>query len=80
MYAERKGWALEGVSVSLRHSRVHARDCADCESGHGLLDRIEVVIELDEPLDEQQRRRLMEIADKCSVHRTLRSQVLIERS
>ncbi|MFM9432777.1 putative OsmC-like protein/alpha/beta superfamily hydrolase [Arthrobacter sp. MP_2.3] len=78
MYARRKNWPLEKVTVSLRHSRIHARDCAGCEAGAGQVDRIERVIRLDGDLDESQRQRLREIADKCPVHRTLHSEVLID--
>ncbi|MBP2217620.1 bifunctional alpha/beta hydrolase/OsmC family protein [Arthrobacter sp. CAN_C5] len=77
MYADRKKWPLEKVTVSLRHSRIHAQDCADCETETGKLDRIERVIRFDGDLDEDQRQRLREIADKCPVHRTLRSEILI---
>jgi putative redox protein len=77
MYADRKGWPLERVTVELRHSRVHAQDCADCETKTGILDRIQRTIRLDGDLDEQQRQRLMDIADKCPVHRTLNSEVQI---
>ncbi len=75
MYAARKQWPLENVSVSLRHSRTHAKDCEDCETSSGRLDRIERVIELTGDLDAEQRQRLLEIADRCPVHRTLRSEV-----
>lgn len=78
MYARRKQWPLAGVSVSLRHSRIHAADCAGCETHVGKIDRIERVIRLDGDLDEDQRRRLFEIADRCPVHRTLRSEILID--
>ncbi|MER6950300.1 alpha/beta fold hydrolase [Nonomuraea sp. NPDC000554] len=78
MYADRKQWPLRNVSVRLRHSRIHARDCADCETKVGLLDRITREVHLDGPLTDDQRRRLMEIADKCPVHRTLTSEVVIE--
>ncbi|PXY27906.1 bifunctional alpha/beta hydrolase/OsmC family protein [Prauserella muralis] len=75
MYAERKGWPLEHVSVALRHSRIHAEDCAHCETRAGRLDRIERTIRLEGDLDAGQRERLLAIADKCPVHRTLRSEV-----
>ena len=75
MYAARKGWPLENVSVSLRHSRIHAEDCADCATQSGRLDRIERVIDLTGDLDAEQRLRLLEIADRCPVHRTLHSEV-----
>jgi putative redox protein len=77
MYADRKGWPLERVSVQLRHSRIHARDCAECETTTGLLDRIERVIRFDGNLDADQRKRLLEIADKCPVHRTLHSEIVV---
>ena len=78
MYADRKGWPLERVAVTLRHDKIHAQDCADCETREGKLDRIERALSLGGPLDDEQRRRLLEIADKCPVHRTLHSEVLIE--
>lgn len=71
MYARRKGWPLEGVTVRLRHDRIHAADCADCETREGMVDRIERQIELAGPLSDEQRARLLDIADKCPVHRTL---------
>ena len=72
MYADRKRWPLDAVSVRLRHSRIHAEDCAECESETGYIDRLErdVHIEGDE-LDDEQRARLLEIANRCPVHRTL---------
>lgn len=78
MYAERKKWPLEKVTVSLRHSRIHAQDCADCETETGQVDRIERVIRFDGDLDDDQRQRLREIADKCPVHRTLHSEIVID--
>ena len=77
LYAERKGLALERVTVTLRHAKIHAADCADCETKEGMLDRIDRTIGLEGELDAEQRRRLMEIADKCPVHRTLTSEVEI---
>jgi putative redox protein len=75
LYAERKALPLKRVSVLLRHSKIHATDCRTCESTQGQIDRIERVITLDGDLDNAQRNRLMEIADKCPVHRTLTSEV-----
>lgn len=75
MYANRKGWPLESVTVSLSHSREHAADCRDCETKEGLLDRIDCDIEFHGPLTPEQKQRLLEIADKCPVHRTLKSEI-----
>ncbi len=77
MYARRKGWPLEEVRVVLRHAKIHAADCAECETRSGMLDRIDREITLVGPLDDAQRQRLLEIADKCPVHRTLRSEIVI---
>ena len=71
MYANHKGWPLEGVEVALRHEKIHAKDCAECESETGKVDRIERHLTVRGPLDEAQRARLVEIADRCPVHRTL---------
>jgi uncharacterized OsmC-like protein len=75
MYARRKQWPLESVTVRLRHSRIHASDCAECETKEGMLDRIERDIELAGVLTQEQRTKLLEIADKCPVHRTLKSEI-----
>lgn len=77
IYARRKEWPLESVTVRLSHSRIHAEDCAECETKEGRLDRIDVVIELTGDLTEEQRRRLLEIADRCPVHQTLQSEIVI---
>ncbi len=77
MYAQRKQWPLESVTVSLRHSRIHAKDCAECATSSGRLDRVDREIHLTGDLDDDQRRRLMEIADLCPVHRTLHSEVQV---
>ena len=77
LYARRKQWPLEGVTVTLEHSKIHAVDCAECETKEGMLDRIEREISVSGPLDEQQRARLLEMADRCPVHRTLTSEINI---
>jgi putative redox protein len=77
LYARRKRWALERVTVRLRHSRVHAQDCADCETRPAFLTLIERDIELEGALDQEQRARLLAIADRCPVHLTLTSQMEI---
>ncbi len=77
MYAERKGWPLERVSVTLSHDKIHAEDCAECETREGRVDRIVRRLALAGDLDGAQRARLFEIADKCPVHRTLASEVSI---
>ena len=71
MYANHKGWPLEGVQVDLTHAKIHAEDCAACESETGKVDRIERVLTVEGPLSDEQRARLLEIADRCPVHRTL---------
>jgi len=78
LYAERKSWPLERVAVTLSHDKIHAEDCAHCETKAGRLDRMTRKIKLEGPLDETQRQKLLEIADKCPVHRTLESEVLVE--
>lgn len=80
MYAELKGWKLERVRVSLRHFRVHAKDCAGCETRSGWVDHIDRDIELAGDLDDLARERLLHIADRCPVHQTLTSQVHIATS
>jgi putative redox protein len=77
MYARRKGWPLEGVQVHLSHSRIHAKDCAECETREGFLDEIHKDIVLSGPLTDEQRRRLLEIAEKCPVNQTLRREVRV---
>jgi putative redox protein len=78
LYARRKGWPLESVTVRLRHSKVHAADCASCEQSQAMLDHIEREVHLAGPLTEEQRARLLEIANKCPVHRTLTSRIDIQ--
>ena len=77
LYADRKSLPLERATVTLRHGKIHAEDCAECETKAGMLDQIERVISMEGPLDPEQRAKLMEIADKCPVHRTLTSEVRI---
>lgn len=77
MYADRKEWDLQGVHVDLRHERIHAKDCGDCETEKGMLDQIVTELEVSGNLDEEQRTRLLEIAEKCPVHRTLTREVKI---
>lgn len=78
LYARGKQWPLEGVRVELDHAKIHAEDCAACETKEGRIDRIERRIALQGQLDHAQRKRLLEIADRCPVHRTLHGEVLIE--
>ena len=75
MYADRKGWPLESTRVRLRHSRIHAEDCEDCETRKGRVDRIAVEIGVGGELDDDQRQRLLEISERCPVHRTLKSEI-----
>lgn len=77
LYARRKQWPLENIIVSLRHSRIHAKDCEECETKEGRLDQIETEIELTGSLTAEQHTKLMEIAAKCPVHRTLKSEINI---
>ena len=77
LYARRKQWPLDGVTVRLQHSRIHAADCADCETNEGKLDQIERELSFSGLLTGEQRARLLEIAEKCPVHRTLTSEVKI---
>ncbi|AHM61812.1 osmc family protein [Flammeovirgaceae bacterium 311] len=75
MYADRKGWPLQEAIVHLKHDKVYGEDCQVCDDPRSMLDRIDREVELIGPLDEQQRRRLMEIADKCPVHKTLSNRI-----
>lgn len=78
MYADRKGWPLEAITVELSHEKTHARDCADCPDKDAKLDRIARAIQVGGPLDPEQRARLLEIANKCPVHRTLTGTIRID--
>ena len=80
MYAERKGFDLAAVEIRLRHGRIHARDCEDCETKEGMLDEIHSEIKLEGELGEDERERLLQIATRCPVHRTLSSEVKIRTS
>lgn len=71
MYAGRKNWPLKGVRVDLELSRIHAKDCLDCDQDKGVIDVIEKRLGLDGPLSDEQRKRLSEIAERCPVNRTL---------
>jgi uncharacterized OsmC-like protein/alpha/beta superfamily hydrolase len=77
LYADRKSFPLERATVTLNHNKIYARDCEECETREGMLDQIEVAIGLEGPLDADQRKRILEIADKCPVHRTLTSEIRI---
>jgi uncharacterized OsmC-like protein/pimeloyl-ACP methyl ester carboxylesterase len=77
LYADRKSLPLERVTVTLKHQKIHAEDCAECETKAGMLDQIDRVIAMEGALDAEQRTKLMEIADKCPVHRTLTSEIRI---
>jgi uncharacterized OsmC-like protein len=77
LYARRKQFPLKNITVSLRHSRIYAEDCEECETKEGMLDRIDVEIDLTGPLTAEQCAKLMEIAAKCPVHRTLTSEINI---
>ncbi len=77
LYARRKQMPLENITVSLRHLRIYARDCEDCETKEGMLDRIDVEVDLTGSLSAEQHDKLMEIAAKCPVHRTLTSEINI---
>jgi uncharacterized OsmC-like protein len=78
LYARRKAWPVERVTVRLRQRRIHAEDCAECtQSTDGFVHHIERDVEIEGPLDDEQRARLQEIAHKCPVHRTLTSEIVV---
>ncbi len=78
MYAERKGFPLDRAQVILKHTKIHAEDCAECETKDGRIDRIEAEIEVIGDMDTETRQKIADIAEKCPVHRTLQSEVVIE--
>ncbi|HKX12530.1 MAG TPA: OsmC family protein [bacterium] len=78
LYADRKGWELRGIEIKLHHEKVHLKDCQDCENPNSKLDIIHREIKLIGNLNEEQRQRLLEIADRCPVARTLQSEIRIE--
>lgn len=78
MYARRKELPLEKVRVALRHAKIHATDCEDCETKIGKIDRIEMDLHFTGALSDEQRAKLVEIAGKCPVHRTLKSEIEIQ--
>ena len=77
MYADRKEWPLESVNVKLKHKKIPADECETCETRQGKIDQFDCQIELEGPLDEDQKKRLLQIADRCPVHRTLKSEIVI---
>src|SRR6202011_144834 len=78
LYARKRKWPLENITVSLRHSKIPAADCAECETKEGRIDRIELDIHLDGALTDEQRAKLMEIAEKRRVHQTLPPQITLK--
>ena len=78
LYARKRGWPLENVTISLRHSKIHATDCDNCETKEGRVDRIERDIHLAGSLTAEQRAKLMEMADRCPVHQTITSEINIK--
>jgi uncharacterized OsmC-like protein len=77
LYARQKQFPVESITVSLWHSRIHAKDCEECETKEGMLDRIDVEVKITGSLSAEQHDKLMEIASKCPVHRTLTSEINI---
>ena len=78
MYANRKKINLNDVEVTLKHDRIHAEDCADCETQTGFVDKIEKTIKLEGSLTGAERQRILEIADMCPVHKTLHNEIQIK--
>ncbi len=77
MYAKRKNYPLKDISIALSHSRIHAEDCADCETKIGRIDSIDVELTFTGELDREQTQRLLEISEKCPLHRTILSEMKI---
>jgi putative redox protein len=77
LYADRKAIPLERTTVALKHNRIYAKDCEECDTKEGMISQIERVITMEGDLDDDQRKKLLEIADKCPVHRTLTSEIRI---
>ena len=80
LYAERKGWPLENIRVRLSHAKLYARDCEECERKEGMADRIERTIEIEGPLSRKQRARLIDIAKRCPICRTLSTEISVRTS
>ena len=79
-FVRQRKWPLESVTVEVRHSKVHATDCASCDTKEGRIDRLERTIVLNGQLSEEQRQELLRIAERCPVHRTLTSKIDIQTS
>ncbi|HSD52415.1 MAG TPA: OsmC family protein [Candidatus Methylomirabilis sp.] len=77
LYARRKGWPLTRVTVDLRHEKVHAKECAECGTKVGKVDRIETRMELEGDLTDEQYTRLLEISERCPIKKSLASEVVI---
>lgn len=78
MYANRKGWPVEDIEIHLNHNKEHLQDCEDCDSASAKIDVIERSIKINGDLDEKQRKRMMQIADKCPVHKTLHNEIRVD--
>jgi putative redox protein len=78
LYADRRKWPLQGVTVRLRHNRIHRDDCVNCEKKDAFIERVERTLELQGPLSEEQRTHLLEIAERCPVHQTLRGNLQVQ--
>jgi len=77
LYADKRKWPLERVRVSLQHRKVHAQDCADCDHKPAKMDLVDRVVFLEGALSDEQRTKLMEIADRCPVHQTMQSKMQV---